>query len=286
MKMKKTVLMIAMLFCLTACGNPYHAEETQPTAFAQEKMPESEPVSDITEPVEAAGVQKSVVIRAVVKEITQGELLISSKSDSFPGAFRVKVPAELSDGNDLTGGEQIRIAMKELPETDADGLPCYEALLIMEDQGLAGREDILLTDAPQIRLQDTLSGTLAEYILTSGSYTWNYREGEEWRSVTACGAELMGAAKAVEKKLDIPDYNGMDGGIYSMGTAVLPDQMVIQEWKRSEEGEAEQLSETASYAPSYMLSLKKDRVYLIIAEWKEGSSSGFFGEAEYVLVTE
>lgn len=286
MKMGKSVLMIVILFCMTACGNPAKEEEVQPPALSQERMPGAEPVSDISEPAEPEDIQKSVVIRAVVKEITQGELLISSRSDSFPGAFRVKVLAEQSDGKDLREGEQIRIAMKELPDADADGLPCYEALLVMEDQGLAGREDILLTDAPQIRLQDILSGTLAEYILTSSSYTWNYREGEEWRSLTACGAEPVEAAKAVEKKLDIPDYNGMDGGTYSMGTAVLPDQMVIQEWKISEEGEAGQLSETVSYAPSHTLCLKKDRVYLIIAEWKDEEGVSFFGKAEYVLVTE
>lgn len=220
-----------------------------------------------------------------MKEISEESLLITSRSDAFPGAFWVEVPKTVFELSKLTGGDRIQIRMSDQGKKDGQGLPCYMAWKIVADiVPSGGKEDIMLTAAPEIVLRDRNSDTKEEFSLHSGNYSWSYREGEEMQSIIACGAAAMETAQTMEEKLSVTAGPGT--AVYALDCAVLPDRMNIQEWKKAVgQTEPEQVSEITCYGPVLFLSVDPDRIYVIRAEWEEGGAD-FYGEAEYVLVTE
>lgn len=242
-----------------------------------------------TQPVsvreETAETGTAVEILALVKEISEESLLLTSQSDAFPGAFWVEVPETVFDLSKLTGGDHIQIRMSDQEKKDGQGLPCYTAWKIAADiVPSGGKEDIMLTAAPEIVLRDRDSDTKEGFSLHSGNYSWSYREGEEMQSIIACGAAAMETAQTMEEKLSVTVGPGT--AVYALDCAVLPDRMNIQEWKKAVgQTEPERISEITCYGPVLFLSVDPDRIYVIRAEWEEGEA-GFYGEAEYVLVTE
>lgn len=305
---KKKLSAVAVSFLLSvllaACGNAA-IEETTPglpaetgglseeaaeTGLFTASETEEETAGTKSESAGGTGpVENRVEIRAVVKELAPEKMLISSKSDLFPGAFYVEIPETGVDLSGISEGDTVLIRMKKLEKTEQN-LPCYEAIWVTQSlQQQEGREDILLTGAPEIRLQDALSGTFSEYVLQPGIYSWNYMQDGEMQGIVACGEITLETADTAENKLKIPDYNGLETVFYSFGCRVLPDQITVQEWELPVSGTEQQpVSETYCYEKPVLIELKKDRAYIITAVWsaQEGTENGFYGEAQYVLVTE
>lgn len=308
MRRKRNLPILAMALCLwaalAACGGKTAREEASAPVAGTDTVSEEETVSgetglaqeesgtegENTKSSSAYGkVEKKVVMRAVVKELDGEKMLISSRSDAFPGAFYAQLPETGMDLSDISAGDTVLICMKDLEKTE-EKLPCYEVVSVMGNpEKQEGREDVLLTGAPEISLQDALSSTLAEYVMLSGNYSWNYMQDGEMLSLVACGEAPFETAKGARDKLKIPHYNGLEEVAYLVGCQVMPDRFTLQEWQVPMEDTAKQpVSETVYYEPPFMIALKKDRAYIITAVWEkqEETEGGFYGEAEYVLVTE
>lgn len=149
-----------------------------------------------------------------------------------------------------------------------------------------------LTSPPTMTLQDSLSSTLNSYVVTSGTYSWNYQteNPEEMKSVEASGSFPTVAVKGQEEKwLKLVDYNGIDYALYHAGFEVDPDRISIKEYDLLELGnmEPEVLSET-SIEKNYILELRPRRIYEVTAEWDEKhlESNGFYGSAIYIFATD
>ena len=150
-----------------------------------------------------------------------------------------------------------------------------------------------LGDEPVLRLYDMLSSQMNSIELSSGNYTW-YMKGEkpdEMQSVIACGvAPLEYAGTEGVTRVDLPDYNGMDGVRYSFYGDVLPDILTVTRWDSSAIGdaEAEPLEvETYTY-PDLLIELLPGSVDEFTAKWSEEKleANGAYGEGSFVLVTE
>ncbi len=150
---KPTLWVVLMAFA--ACGlcivcfmtNPEEGEGEekvmQPSELvvsSEENLEENAATDVVTETEEYETLQ-TVTIFAHVKEIMadkKGYMLISSDTNSFPGAFLVKVPEgvydispQIYDERYLQGGEYIVITMWDTGEEYADGkIPIYEALFV------------------------------------------------------------------------------------------------------------------------------------------------------------
>lgn len=107
-------------------------------------------------------------------------------------------------------------------------------------------------------------------------------------SVVVCGADPR---EYVEKKpsMVIPKYNGMEEVGYSIGCDKAPTTLVVKEYYRAaiEDTQAEPVS-VQSYDGTFLIKLKPNRYYEIYAVWEEGDmeTNGFYGNAEYALVTD
>ena len=147
-----------------------------------------------------------------------------------------------------------------------------------------------LQEPPVLRLQDSLSSTLAELQLEPENYTWHCKRGAggEMQGITACGAASTEAFPQ-QDPLELTQYQGMEGVLYTVSCTVVPDWMNIKEYSRADMGkaDAEPVSETILEAGE-LLELKPDRMYEILAEWDSGrgDARGFYGEACYLVVTE
>lgn len=158
-----------------------------------------------------------------------------------------------------------------------------------EPAAVMAQPDILLTDAPPLKLQDSLSSRYEQFEVKSGNYSWNYpADNGEMTGVIACGSGPLDAAADAEK-LVVPEYNGLDAVPYSVFLTRTPDQIRVVEYAAADAGseDAEPLSETLCESP-YYIELKKNRIYDITALWAEEKleENGFYGEAEYFIVTE
>lgn len=176
----------------------------------------------------------------------------------------------------------------ELPQTQAE-LPQPQG----PPQAQAGLQqaqaDVLLTQAPPLTLQDSLSSTLAEFTVACGNYTWNYPDEQgQMVGVATCGTGPLDAGIEREK-LAVPDYQGMKSVLYSVSMARMPDTFQIKEYPAAALGssQAEPLWEGTAENTDF-LELKKDRVYVITALWPEKNleENGFYGQGEYVIVTD
>lgn len=150
-----------------------------------------------------------------------------------------------------------------------------------------------LGEEPTLHLYDMLSSQMNSIELSSGNYTW-YMKGEkpdEMQSVIACGvAPLEYAGTEGVTRVDLPDYNGMDGVRYSFYGDVPPDTLTVTRWDSSAIGaaEAEPLEvETYTY-PDLLIELLPGSVYEFTAKWSEEKleANGAYGEGSFVLVTE
>lgn len=146
-----------------------------------------------------------------------------------------------------------------------------------------------LTEAPPLALQDSLSSSYQEFEVKSGNYSWNYpAENGEMTGIVACGAGPLDQTEDA-RKLKIPDYQGIDAVPYGVRLSPMPDQLKVAEYdlEGTNAQEAEPLEEK-NYEEAGFVELKKNRVYQITAFWEEEKleKNGFYGEAEYVVVTE
>lgn len=148
---------------------------------------------------------------------------------------------------------------------------------------------VILTSAPKLTLQDSLSSTLNEFELQSGSYSWNYMEGNTIQSLVACGMHPLDTNLEKAEKLAIPNYNKIDSVPYLVTCAVLPDRLTVKSWDAAQLGntEAEEAS-SVTYENSQIIELKPDTVYEITAVWDEDGvdTNGFYGDASYAFITE
>ncbi len=81
-------------------------------------------------------VAESVTLQAHVKEIMadmENTILISSDTDSFPGAFLVQIPFGVSSVEELSGGDEILVTMHEIGES-VNEIPVYKALSLEKQQ--------------------------------------------------------------------------------------------------------------------------------------------------------
>lgn len=155
--------------------------------------------------------------------------------------------------------------------------------------GSKAKPDILLTSAPTLSLNDSLSSTLARFEVSSGNYSWSYLEKGETVSLVACGMHPLDTDPETVEKLKVPKYNGMDSAFYSLSCVVAPDSVTVREWDISQLGDAEaEESSSVNYGDSALIELKPGKVYEITANWDESKLefNGFFGEAGYVVITE
>lgn len=123
-----------------------------------------------------------------------------------------------------------------------------------------------------------------------GGYTWNVRgeKENEMTGIVACGVGPLDETRK-EKRLTLPRYNRLDQVSYGASWDVMPDSIVVTEYKDADVGnpDAEPVSNVMMDDVSF-IDLVPGRVYEITAEWKEENqeSRGFYGTADYVVVTE
>lgn len=157
------------------------------------------------------------------------------------------------------------------------------------DADSKAKPDILLSSAPTISLNDSLSSTLAQFEVSSGNYSWSYLEKGETVSLVACGMHPLDTDPEKVEKLKVPKYNGMDSVFYSLSCVVAPDSVTVREWDISQLGDVEaEESSPVNYGDSALIELKPGKVYEITVNWDESKFefNGFFGEASYVVLTE
>lgn len=143
---------------------------------------------------------------------------------------------------------------------------------------------------PVLRLHDALSSTLDKFEVMPGGYTWYVRGevGGEMTGVVACGPGPLDETRR-DDRLSLPRYNRLDQVPYSLSWDVMPDSMAVTEYNDSdmEHPDAVPVSNVMMDDVSF-IDLVPGRVYEITAEWKEENqeSRGFYGTADYVVVTE
>lgn len=234
----------------------------------------------------------AVGILAHIKEINGNEILISSDSDGFPGAFNVEVPEEVFDLTKLSGGMSVQILMQDKEETDTINIPEYLAkdIIVLEEavDETQANKDVLLMEPPVVTLSDPLSSLDTDFEIYAGDYSWNCMYEGEMIGVIACGTHPMDEYE--REKLKLPHYQHMDAVSYFFSAAVAPDLLKIRKWDSADIGNAnaEEISVITYYYQLPMVELEPGRVYEFTASWKEDyvDLRGFYGEASYTLVTE
>lgn len=148
--------------------------------------------------------------------------------------------------------------------------------------------DVMLTQAPVLKLQDMLSSIYHMFELQPGSYEWNYPENGQMVSVLACGADPREYVETKEK-LTIPKYDRMEAVGYSVHSEKRPDTLVVKEYVTAalNDAAAEPVS-VQNCEDVSMIRLKPNRYYEISAVWDERNleKNGFYGSAEYALLTD
>lgn len=150
-------------------------------------------------------------------------------------------------------------------------------------------EDLLLTGAPELWLSDGLSSTMNSFPVQPGSYSWNWKEGEQMMAVVACGSHPLEIDLEKAEVLKIPNYNGQKEVAYNVQAPVRPRILIVREWDISQAGKAQTAEpEETVYKDEILIFLKHNKIYEIEAEWPEEDleKNGFFGEGSYVVVTE
>ena len=149
--------------------------------------------------------------------------------------------------------------------------------------------DILLTSAPEIALSDALSSAYNRFEVRSGDYSWSYLDGKDTVSMVACGSHPLDANLEKAEKLKVPEYNRIEAAPYTVSAVVAPDRLTVREWDISQLGDMDAAAQSeADYEEAFIINLKPDKVYEIVAVWDEAKleGNGFSGEASYVVITE
>ncbi len=286
-------LMVMLAGCVREDGNQVQIQQ-EPPSYAETEETESgegeEPEESSSDLQRGKGEkqQNYIIIKAHVKEVYEDRILISSDSDSYPGAFEVTVSDKVYDKSSLNGGDFILVKLRE-----TGGSIGFDAvsLLPVDFFEESAQEDILLTEAPLISLSDLLSSTMNSFELRSGSYEWNYMVEDEMQSIIACGAHPLDVQPDGEyEKLDVPDYNKIEEVLYSLNCSILPDIVTVRKWSSQDIGntKAETVSTVTYYNNCDFVELQENMVYELTAEWNQElfENRGFYGTASYFFVTE
>lgn len=149
--------------------------------------------------------------------------------------------------------------------------------------------DLLLTSPPEIGLEDALSGNMQRFMVKPGNYSWHWREDGKMTGLEACGSHPLDTDLKKADILKLPGYNGLEESDFLLSCIKMPGSVAVQEWDISQLGKAETAEPSVKvYTGQWMLSLKPDKVYELVAQWPEEEleRQGFFGEARYVVVTD
>lgn len=142
-------------------------------------------------------------------------------------------------------------------------------------------------EPPVLILRHPFSSSLNGFEVNSGTYQWCYEEGTSgmMTGVSASGAYPTVAVKGQEW-IPIQEYSGEEYASYPLGFAVMPDDVSVREYDSLELGntEADVLAEYPLEG-TYMLELRPQRIYELIATWEVGSQNAFNGEATYIFAT-
>ena len=158
-----------------------------------------------------------------------------------------------------------------------------------EAEERSAQQDLLLTSAPPMELKDVLSSNMQQFIVQSGNYSWNWLENGKRAGIEACGSHPLGIDREKTDILKIPDYNGLKEVDYILSCTRMPKSVTVREWDISQLGKAETAEPSVKeYTGRWVIPLKPDKVYELIARWPEEelAKQGFFGEASYVVVTD
>lgn len=315
MKRKPILFLLAMIAMLAGCSmrdtqtgtdgaveNTYSEEisgggEIQITEDAEQEAVTWENVEEEaganTEPNgNGAEVESTYIgILAHVKEISGDQILISSDSDDFPGAFWVEVPEKVYDLSALSGGTLIQILMQDKGEKDTSGVPEYLAQDLWVPDRIEEElvdVEVLLIGAPALKLKTVSAEQETELELYSGNYSWNYMEDLEMWSVVSCGSHPLDDVD--REVISLPEDQKADEVFYSVLTAIAPDMLIVRKWDVEDIGntDAGERSVTTYYYRMPVLKLEPESVYEFTAIWKEENLDlrRFWGEAAYVLTTE
>lgn len=158
------------------------------------------------------------------------------------------------------------------------------------------REDIsegvfqdMVQSAPTLCLQDALSATLNPFEIDASYYQWDYPISDKSSTGIAI-SDVESQEDSMElKMLPVVEYNRLEYTPFSVSFEVVPDRITVREYESSdvEDSGAEALSEKV-YEEIYLIELKVNRNYEVIAEWKEAklAENGFYGKAYYHFTTE
>ncbi len=221
--------------------------------------------------------KKAVILTSVVWMLSATACAGQPGPQTQPAATSAKEADTLQETNSRTEAETT-VPETAVPETAAP-----------ETAAETAKADILLTSAPEIGLADPLSSTLSRFAVQSGNYSWSYMDGAETVSMVACGSHPLDTNPEKAEKLKVTRYNLMDKTPYSVSAAVAPDRMTVREWDISQLGKTDAAeSATTAYEDTFLIDLKPDKVYEIVAVWDEEklADNGFCGEASYVVITE
>ena len=284
--LKKITLFIGILTIFSGCDT----ESNIISEFENVKT-----VSAVQKEVSEINYNKDTInyvgITAHVKEINNHSLIITSDTNDFPGAFSViRSQGEIAE---VKGGDFIQILMKDTNKKYNHKLPEYseESIVVLDKEEELAQYDIMLTSAPEFVLIDTLSSQLNSIKIKSGNYSWNFKEDDKIKSITACGLEPIKEAKGdFAPKLKLPKYNKIDDVPYSFSTKIPPDMLTVSQWDIDDidNSNIKKQTITTYYYKNPLLKLKTGKVYEFKAEWKKENldKNNFYGTASYILVTD
>lgn len=153
-------------------------------------------------------------------------------------------------------------------------------------------KEVSLSKPPKLYLADPLSSVMNSFEVPQlGGYSWSLQEdGDKWNSIIACGSGPFELAKDC-RRLTVTKYNKMNKTPYTVYFEIDPTSIVICEYNVPTSWEADpvMISQTTySKDEIFILEIERGKIYHIKAEWTKEmfESYGFYGEAEYVLVTQ
>lgn len=171
------------------------------------------------------------------------------------------------------------------------------AILVLTGCSTAPKQPISEGPAPDITSAPTLilsqnqedTDTLE---IRPGNFNWNYKNDDETMTGgIACGPHPLDDEKLAHTPvLKLAQSDEINAIPYSFSCRVMPDNLTIYKWNRSDLGNsnAQEISAATLESPPEFLELEAGYVYEFTATWSEENlnKNGFCGYAGYVLVTE
>lgn len=171
------------------------------------------------------------------------------------------------------------------------------AILVLTGCSTAPKQPISEEPAPDITSAPTLilsqnqedTDTLE---IRPGNFNWNYKNDDETMTGgIACGPHPLDDEKLAHTPvLKLAQSDEINAIPYSFSCRVMPDNLTICKWNRSDLGnsDAQEISVTTPESPPEFLELEAGYVYEFTASWSEENlnENGFYGYTGYVLVTE